>query len=86
MNFYYFSALNVNLLTVVMLFPIWLPSEVSWSLSFVADHRYGRLMRPTFRITNRLVPKVFFKIGPTASVVTSLSDLYVQYKMLMKKS
>ena len=70
MNSYNFSVLNVNLLAAVKLFSMWLPSGVSSLLPFVTDHLSGRLLEK-----NRLVPKVFVKIGSTACVLTIASDL-----------
>ena len=75
-NSYYFSVLNVNLHTVVRLFSIWPPIGVSWSLPFMTHHLSVQLSWPAFPVTNRLVPKVFITIEPTACVLTILSDLY----------
>ena len=57
------------------LFLIWLPSGVSWSLSFVTDHLSVQCTWANFLKTTRLVPNIFVKIGPTACVLTILSDL-----------
>ena len=74
MNSYYVSVLNVNLHTAVRVFPIWLPSGERWLLPFVTDHRSDQLTWPTFLKTNRLVPKVFVKIGPTACAVLTTQN------------
>ena len=78
MNSYYFSVLKVNFHTAVSLFLIWLPSGVSWSLSFVTDHLSVQCTLANFLKTNRLLPKIFVKIGPTTCVLTILSDLKVR--------
>ena len=44
--------------------------------SIVIDYPSSQLIWPTFVETNRLVPKVFVKIGPTACLLAILNDSY----------